>query len=45
MEQRPKVKEAFPRFTFGQIAKKIGRLWKNLTPEERAVYEEKAKNQ
>jgi hypothetical protein len=44
-EQRPKVKAEFPKLKFGPIAKKIGKLWQALTPEERARYEEKAKNQ
>jgi hypothetical protein len=44
-EQRPKVKAEFPRLKFGLIAKKIGKLWRALSPGERAIYEEKARNQ
>jgi hypothetical protein len=44
VEQRPKVKQEFPKLKFGQVAKKIGKLWKALTPEERAAYGEKGKN-
>jgi hypothetical protein len=43
-EQRPKVKAEFPKLKFGGIAKKIGKLWKALSNEERAVYQAKAKN-
>jgi hypothetical protein len=45
LEQRSKVHEEFPKLKFGAIAKKIGKLWKALSPEQRAIYVEKAKNQ
>jgi hypothetical protein len=45
IEQRQKVKDEFPKLKFGQIAKKLGKLWKALSPEERAAYEERAKKQ
>jgi hypothetical protein len=44
-EQRAKVKADFPKLKFGGIAKKVGKLWKALSPEERAIYAAKAKHQ
>jgi hypothetical protein len=44
-EQRPKLKAQFPKLKLPAIAKKIGKLWHALSPEERAIYQEKAKNQ
>jgi hypothetical protein len=44
-EQRPKLKAEFPKLKVGPIAKKIGKLWHALSPEERARYEERAKSQ
>jgi hypothetical protein len=45
LEQRAKVKAEFPKLSFAQISKKIGRQWKALSPEERTAYQEKAKKQ
>jgi len=41
-EIRPKVKEENPNMSFGDISKKVGEMWKNLSAEERKPYEEKA---
>lgn len=41
-EQRPKVKESNPDMKFTDISKELGKMWKNLTDEEKAVYNEKA---
>jgi hypothetical protein len=45
IEQRPKVRAENPKLKFGQVAKKIGAMWRALSPQERAVYEANAKNQ
>jgi len=42
MEKRPEVKEENPKMKFGDIAKTIGRLWKELSDEEKEEYKQKA---
>ncbi|KAJ1636547.1 hypothetical protein T492DRAFT_958629 [Pavlovales sp. CCMP2436] len=41
-EMRKQVKEANPTFTFGEIAKEFGKLWRALPDEEKAKYTERA---
>lgn len=41
-EMRPKIKEQYPDMAFGDIGKKLGELFKELSPEEKAKYDEKA---
>eukprot|EP00041_Stephanoeca_diplocostata_P026683 m.723326 g.723326 ORF g.723326 m.723326 type:complete len:231 (+) comp23019_c4_seq1:238-930(+) len=38
---RPKVQAEYPHLSFGDRAKKLSELWKNLSPQERKVYEDK----
>jgi hypothetical protein len=42
-EMRPKIKEENPGIKFGPLGKKLGQMWRELSPEERAKYGEKAK--
>lgn len=42
-EIRQKIKEENPKAKFGKIAKIIGKKWQELSPEEKAVWVEKAK--
>ncbi|CAD5215871.1 unnamed protein product [Bursaphelenchus xylophilus] len=41
-EKRPQVQAEHPEWKVGQIAQELGKYWKNLTEEERQVYERKA---
>ncbi|EAY08175.1 HMG box family protein [Trichomonas vaginalis G3] len=41
-EKRPQVKEENPGIAFGDIAKKLGEMWKNLSEEEKKPYMEMA---
>lgn len=41
-ERRGEVQTKFPSWKVGQIAQELGRTWKSLTDEERAIYEKKA---
>ncbi|EAY03627.1 HMG box family protein [Trichomonas vaginalis G3] len=41
-EKRPQVKADNPGIAFGDIAKKLGEMWKNLSEEEKKPYIEKA---
>jgi hypothetical protein len=43
VEMRPKIKEKNPEMTFGELGKKIGELFRALTPDEKEKYETKAK--
>ena len=43
-EIRPKIMEENPEMKFGEISKKIGQLWKELSAEEKAPYVEKSKS-
>ena len=40
--KRGEVKEADPSLKFGELTKKLTDMWKNLTPEEKQVYEDLA---
>ena len=42
METRPKVVEENPGIAFGEVGKKLGAMWKNLTEDEKQPYQEKA---
>jgi hypothetical protein len=42
-EQRPILKEREPGLTFGQLSSRMGQAWKELSSEERAIYEQKAR--
>ena len=42
-ENRPKLKQSNPDLTFGDLAKLVGKKYKELSEGEKAVYEEKAK--
>ncbi|XP_033100393.1 protein polybromo-1-like isoform X2 [Anneissia japonica] len=41
-ENRPGVRIANPKWSFGEISRDIGLKWRNLTPEQKATYEERA---
>ena len=41
-ENRDKIKEENPGIAFGDVGKKLGDLWKSMSPEEKAQYEAKA---
>lgn len=41
-EKRAEVKEQNPDIKFGDIAKKLGQMWKELSEEERKVYSDRA---
>jgi hypothetical protein len=41
-ERRGDVQSNYPAYKVGQIAQELGRAWKELSEEERAVYEKKA---
>jgi len=41
-KMRPKIKAENPDISFGDIGKKMGELYKKLTPEERAPYDQMA---
>ncbi|EAX98410.1 HMG box family protein [Trichomonas vaginalis G3] len=41
-EKRPQVKAENPGISFGDIAKKLGEMWKNMSEEEKKPYIEKA---
>lgn len=42
-EKRPEVKRANPNATFGEIAKKLGEMWRSLSPEQKTKYEKMAR--
>lgn len=37
-EKRPEIKEAHPDWKVGDIAKELGKLWKEMSDEEKAPY-------
>ena len=41
-EKRNQVKDEHPDWKFGDISREIGRMWKELSEEERKPYEEQA---
>jgi hypothetical protein len=41
-EKRESIKKAHPDWSFGEIAKESGRLWKELSEPEKAKYQAKA---
>uniref|UniRef100_A0A914UY26 HMG box domain-containing protein n=2 Tax=Plectus sambesii TaxID=2011161 RepID=A0A914UY26_9BILA len=41
-DRRPEVQQGHPEWKVGQVAQELGRFWKALSDEERAVYERKA---
>ena len=43
-EKRNEVKEAHPEMAFGEISKEIGRLWKELSDDEKKKYQDMAEN-
>ncbi|EAY04489.1 HMG box family protein [Trichomonas vaginalis G3] len=45
IEKRKEIKEKNPKASFGKIAKIIGKMWKELSEEEKNVWIEKAKAQ
>lgn len=44
-EKRSEVKEANPDMKFTDISKQLGKMWKSLTDEEKAVFNEKAQQE
>lgn len=42
-EVRPKIKKEHPEMSFGELGKKIGEMFRELSPEEKLKYEEMAK--
>ena len=42
IEKRNQVKEEHPDWKFGDISREVGRMWKELSPEEREPYEKMA---
>ena len=44
-EKRPGVKEANPNMKFTDISKQLGKMWKSLSDEEKAVFNEKAQQE
>jgi high mobility group protein B3 len=42
-EMRPKLREQQPSLSFGDMARKLGQLWKEMDESERAHYYDKAK--
>jgi high mobility group protein B3 len=42
-EMRPRLKEQQPSLSFGDMAKRLGQLWKEMDESERAPYCAKAK--
>lgn len=43
-EMRPKLKEENPDLSFGDLAKLVGQKYKELSEDDKAVYEAKANN-
>jgi hypothetical protein len=41
-EKRESIKKAHPDWSFGDIGKEAGRLWKNLSEAEKGKYQSKA---
>lgn len=41
-DKRPEVQQQHPEWKVGQVAQELGKYWKALSDEERAVYEQKA---
>uniref|UniRef100_A0A0K0F7Z5 High mobility group protein DSP1 (inferred by orthology to a D. melanogaster protein) n=2 Tax=Strongyloides TaxID=6247 RepID=A0A0K0F7Z5_STRVS len=41
-EKRPEVQRQHPEWKVGQVAQELGKFWKNLPDEEKAIYEKKA---
>ncbi|KAM9333315.1 high mobility group protein B1a [Pholidichthys leucotaenia] len=41
-DKRPMLKAENPGLTIGEVAKKLGEMWSNISPEEKQPYEEKA---
>ena len=44
-DTRPGVAKSNPEFSVTQISKELGRMWKELSDEEKAEWKEKAQNQ
>jgi HMG (high mobility group) box len=40
-EHRSKIKEDNPEMSFGQVGKKLGEMWRELTDEEKVAYKER----
>ena len=45
MEERQKISKEFPELKLGDISKKCGEAWKNLSEEEKNIWKEKASAQ
>jgi len=41
-EKRPEVKNSHPEWRIGEVAKELGRLWKDMSEEEKQPYIDKA---
>jgi hypothetical protein len=41
-DKREQIKTENPGIAFGEVGKKLGELWKTLTPEDKAPYDAKA---
>ena len=42
-ERREQIIKDFPDLTFGEVGKKLGKMWRGLSQEMKIPYEEKAK--
>jgi len=42
VQERPRIKEANPGIAFGDIGKRLGELWNQLTPDQKKIYEDEA---
>ena len=40
--KRAQVKEENPGIAFGEVGRKLGEMWKAITPEDRVQHDEKA---
>lgn len=41
-EKRPEVKEKYPDMKFGEVGKKLGEMWNNLSDDKKEPYKQKA---
>ncbi|KHJ75556.1 HMG box, partial [Oesophagostomum dentatum] len=41
-DRRPEVQQMHPEWKVGQVAQELGRMWKNVSMEEKDMYERKA---
>jgi hypothetical protein len=41
-DERPSVKQVYPSYSVGEVAKELGERWSKVTPEVKQMYEQKA---